>query len=478
MKIHRDGSKLIAMVAGFLTAIPSNASPLFRLPLAANTAVHYYYDHGGVTDWKCGGETYSGHNGTDFSGGPRGTSIYAAANGSLRERVDGYGDGYAGSPDGGGAGNHVVLDHGGGFHTWYMHMTVGSVTTKGTGSSIACSEKIGGVGTSGSSSGLHLHFGVYPDGVNYAHDDPYSGSCGGPISYWVNQNGGNPVTTCQGAPPPPPPSNYTPGDFSDDLRTDSVLWTPSTGLWKIRNSVSGAISQFNWGGTGDVPLIGNWTTATSGEAAVWRPSTGVWWIRFQSGVNAQVQWGLNGDIPVIGAWSGQMRDQAVFRPSNGNWYIRFGNTGGTVSLPWGANGDIPLVGNWSGSGMVDQVMFRPSTGTWYVRNGSTGAASSFVWGGNGDIPLIGAWSGRMRDAVAWRPSTGVWWIRFGDTGTNVSFQFGLPGDMPMVGNVFGHGVIDQIVFRPSTGTWYVRDGSNGAVWSYAFGSSADKLVHE
>jgi hypothetical protein len=277
----------------------------------------------------------------------------------------------------------------------------------------------------------------------------------------------------------PPPSSYTPGDFTANSRTDYVLWTPATGLWKIRDSAgTGAISSFNWGGTGDIPLIGNWTMATGAEAAVWRPSTGVWWIRFQSGANAQVQWGSNGDIPLIGAWSGQMRDQAVFRPSNGTWYIRFGNTGSTATVPWGANGDIPLVGNWSGSGMVDQVMFRPSAGIWYVRNGATGAASSFAWGGNGDVPLIGEWSGRMRDAIAWRPSTGTWYIRFGDTGSNVSFQFGLNGDMPMVGNVFGHGVVDQILFRPSNGTWYVRDGSNGTVWTVAFGGSGDKLVHE
>lgn len=195
------------VVLGLLTAISANAGPLFRLPLAVDTSVHYFYDDnrssGVSVDWNCGGSTYDNHNGTDFSGGPRGTAIYAAAVGTLKEKVDGFGDGYVGSPDGGGAGNHVVINHGGSpnWHTWYMHMTAGSVTTKGVGSSIACGEKIGGVGTSGSSSGLHLHFGVYPDGPNFVHDDPYAGPCGGPLSYWVNQNGGHPTTTCQGGSP-------------------------------------------------------------------------------------------------------------------------------------------------------------------------------------------------------------------------------------------------------------------------------------
>jgi murein DD-endopeptidase MepM/ murein hydrolase activator NlpD len=167
--------------------------------LAVNTSVHYYYDHdssSGISDWKCGSETYDGHRGTDFSGGPRGTPIYAAHSGTLGYKIDGFGDGFYGSTDGGGFGNHVRLDHAENMATWYGHMTIGSVTTKSVGSSIACSEQIGGVGTSGSSTGLHLHFEPRVSGVG---DDPYTGSCGGPICWWVNQNGGSPTTQCQGA---------------------------------------------------------------------------------------------------------------------------------------------------------------------------------------------------------------------------------------------------------------------------------------
>ncbi len=176
-------------------AFPAQAV-LFRLPLASNTTTHYYYDHGSTTDWKCGNETYSGHRGTDFSGGPRGKAIYAGAVGTLHSKIDGFGDGSWGSTDGGGFGNHVRVSHSGGFLSIYAHMTAGSVTSKSTGSAIACGEQIGGVGTSGNSTGLHLHFEVR---VNNVADDPYQGACGGPLTYWVNQNNGNPVTTCEGA---------------------------------------------------------------------------------------------------------------------------------------------------------------------------------------------------------------------------------------------------------------------------------------
>ncbi|MDB6025998.1 MAG: N-acetylmuramoyl-L-alanine amidase [Verrucomicrobiales bacterium] len=245
------------LIGAALFAVPfAQSSPLFRLPLSSDTSVHYYYDDnrasGPLTDWACGSSTYDNHNGTDFSGGPRGRAIFAAANGTLKEKVDGFGDGFVGSTAGGGAGNHVVINHGGSpnFHTWYMHMTAGSVTTKGVGASISCSEQIGGVGTSGSSSGLHLHFGVYPDGPNFTHDDPFSGSCGGPISYWVNQNGGHPVTTCQGG-----------GTATIVVDNSSANFTASTG-WATGTSATdknGADYRFH-------------STSPASDQAVWNAS--------------------------------------------------------------------------------------------------------------------------------------------------------------------------------------------------------------
>ena len=204
---------------------------LFRLPLAVNTSVHYYYDHdtsSGIYDWKCGSETYDGHRGTDFSGGPRGTPIYAAADGTLDYKIDGFGDGYVGSTDGAGFGNHVRLLHPGSLYTYYGHMTIGSVTTKTVGSAIACSEQIGGVGTSGSSSGLHLHF--EPRTTGGTAIDPYSGSCNSPTSMWVNQGSGSPSTTCEGTGNHPPTlpgaPTVSPGTVTASGAT--ITWGAST----------------------------------------------------------------------------------------------------------------------------------------------------------------------------------------------------------------------------------------------------------
>ena len=188
---------VIFFLAKFILTTQSAEAVTFRLPLSSDTSVHYYYDHDSsseILDWQCGTKTYNGHRGTDFSGGPRGGNIYAAAEGTLDYKIDGFGDGFIGSTDGGGFGNYVRLDHGNGLKTYYAHMTSGSVTSKSISSNISCSEQIGGVGTSGSSSGLHLHFEPRLNGEGF---DPYAGSCSESTSWWVDQGTDSPSTTCE-----------------------------------------------------------------------------------------------------------------------------------------------------------------------------------------------------------------------------------------------------------------------------------------
>jgi murein DD-endopeptidase MepM/ murein hydrolase activator NlpD len=88
------------------------------------------------------------HEGIDISA-PAGTAIHAAAAGTII---------FAGWM--GGYGNMVIIDHGGGLATAYAHM---SSIWIGSGS-VARGASIGGVGTTGSSTGNHLHFEVRVNG--------------------------------------------------------------------------------------------------------------------------------------------------------------------------------------------------------------------------------------------------------------------------------------------------------------------------
>lgn len=233
---------------------------LFRLPLASNAVGHYYFDHSGpgsISDWKCQTETYDGHLGTDF-GAARYTAIYAAAVGTLAAKQDGWGDGSL-STDPSHA-NYVIVNHASGMRTLYWHMQINTVTTKGIGSGIACGEQIGQVGNSGMTSGPHLHFEPQLNGVA---DDPYAGSCGGPISWWVNQNNGNPTTTCEA----PAKTGRTVDNNSGGF---SVV-----GTWATGSSATDKFgADYRYHSTAPVSEPAQWTTAlnTSGTWNVW-----AWW---------------------------------------------------------------------------------------------------------------------------------------------------------------------------------------------------------
>lgn len=169
--------------------------PRYRYPLSYHPAGNrYYYDNNSgaaATSWLCNGQTYNGHRGSDYPA-PCGTAIYAGHGGSVSVRNDGCPNvGFWGSTCGGGFGNYVKLNNGFNWYSIYAHMQAGTPIGY---VAVACGQYIG---TSGNSTGCHLHFEVQHYG--YPADDPYAGSCSGPESFWCNQNGdgaGFPSRSC------------------------------------------------------------------------------------------------------------------------------------------------------------------------------------------------------------------------------------------------------------------------------------------
>ena len=91
------------------------------------------------------------HNGVDLTG-PEGTPIVATRSGYVTTAA--Y--------QAGGAGNYVSLSHGDGFGSIYMHMTHYVVKY---GQYVEAGQIIGYMGTTGGSTGVHLHFGISYNGV-------------------------------------------------------------------------------------------------------------------------------------------------------------------------------------------------------------------------------------------------------------------------------------------------------------------------
>lgn len=68
----------------------------------------------------------------------------------------------AGWPDGFGYGNRIIIDHGNGFQTLYGHLSSISVSV---GQTVNRGDVIGRMGTTGRSSGVHLHFEIRQGGA-------------------------------------------------------------------------------------------------------------------------------------------------------------------------------------------------------------------------------------------------------------------------------------------------------------------------
>lgn len=101
-----------------------------------------------------------GHNGIDFAA-PTGTPIMAAGPGRVSS---------AGWSSYGG-GNEIHIDHPNGLQTWYAHLSSFAVKL---GQMVSGGSKIGEVGSTGKSTGPHLHYMVMNGGwPNYVNPAPY-----------------------------------------------------------------------------------------------------------------------------------------------------------------------------------------------------------------------------------------------------------------------------------------------------------------
>lgn len=104
-------------------------------------------------------KTKSVHTGVDI-GAPSGSNIVAAADGTVI--AAGYNSAY---------GNYIIIDHGGGVSTLYGHM---SAFVAHNGDAVMANQLIGKVGSTGLSTGPHLHFEVRKNGA-HTSPNPYIG---------------------------------------------------------------------------------------------------------------------------------------------------------------------------------------------------------------------------------------------------------------------------------------------------------------
>ncbi len=148
-----------------------------------------------IGDFNCGTNTYDGHKGTDIAIFPFPfykmdnllVEVIAGAPGTIVDKSDGNFDRNCASNSL--TANYVVIQQADGSYALYWHMKSGSITTKAIGQTVVAGEYLGIVGSSGSSSGPHLHFEVWSGSSSSTVNDPFYGNCNllNNNSWWISQ---------------------------------------------------------------------------------------------------------------------------------------------------------------------------------------------------------------------------------------------------------------------------------------------------
>lgn len=216
--IYKELNENIALLKRNNNLAFSNSSrgnhPLFIWPVQKASNVNYssiwgisnYVDHNPntpnqLTDYNCGTKTYDttsgyNHQGIDVFSWPFSwyamdndqVEIIAAAPGQIIAKGDGNFDRSCDfsttTPW-----NAVYVQHSDGSIAWYGHLKNGSLTTKNIGDMVAEGEFLGIMGSSGVSTGPHLHFEVHTDNTYNQLVDPYTGTCNtmNVDSWWQSQ---------------------------------------------------------------------------------------------------------------------------------------------------------------------------------------------------------------------------------------------------------------------------------------------------
>lgn len=198
----------------------NRSTPQYRFPLKVKDgrnetslwAVSNYVDHksqytsnsndeSSVLDYNCGTRSYDidgyNHQGTDIFLWPfqwvlmnnDDVEIVAAEAGTILYKHDGEDDQNCSFCTGQCEWNAVYVTHTDGSVGWYGHMKKNSLTTKDIGETVEKGEYLGVVGSSGNSTGAHLHFEVYTDNSYDNLIDPYEGTCNAlnSSSWWEEQ---------------------------------------------------------------------------------------------------------------------------------------------------------------------------------------------------------------------------------------------------------------------------------------------------
>lgn len=389
----RAGGLLTVLAAGLVLSIGAGALPAYAAPL---TEFQMPFPCG--ESWT--GSTRASHspsakaidwNRLDDEGDP----VVAAAPGVVTTVVRGT-TGY---------GQWVRVTHDGGESSLYAHLQSIAVAE---GQAVDQGALVGAVGSTGRSTGPHLHFeerdakGVvapYFDGVEFVFgstlvsrncvDVPVAGNfLGTPeaelavfrrtaaASFLVNRGDRNPKTIRFGTSVDAP----VVGDWDGDGRVNAGVRTPATRTFQLQTPAG--VTAIVFGSAADLPVAGDWDGDGVWEVGVRRAARSVFRLRAADGSVSVVGLGDRDDLPVTGDWDGDGRtDVGVFDSATAVFTLRIVDGDGLAwlaTVPFGVPGDLPVTGDWDANGRTDVGVWSPATAVFSERRAPAPTAARAV----------------------------------------------------------------------------------------------------
>lgn len=347
----------LALVVGSSLAVVTTSEPAVAAQGAMVTPAN-----GHVTGTPAGYcADGSSHQGVDIARwGGSSLTVVAAAAGVVRTSKN----------DSGGFGSHIVIDHGNGYTTTYGHLVYDSMLVR-AGATVAAGQTIGTMGTTGHSTGVHLHFEVRLNGSIPSGWWNPSFPCDGNVTLGTPINWSFPGLGSSGG------GLITPGDFNGDghpdllsirANGDLALYTSNgTGAWLDAfgavvgsgwNDFSHAFSPGDFNNDGKSDVIG---VLPNGDMLLYLGNGAGGWI---NGVGTLLATGatfasfiapgdFNGDgnRDVIGVTAGG--DLSLYRGNGSGGWV--GSTGTPIGAGFAGTKFLYGAGDFSGDGKADIV---------------------------------------------------------------------------------------------------------------------------
>lgn len=226
---------------------------------------------------------------------------------------------------------------------------------------------------------------------------------------------------------------------------------PSSGMWYLRDPVSGETTSFYYGNPGDYPMMGDWDCDGVDTPGLYRQSDGHVYLRnrnSQGVADSYFFFGNPGDVPLAGDFNGDGCDAvSVFRPPESRVFVinelgsdADGLGAAEFDYVFGNPGDSAFVGDFDGDGVDTVGLHRESTGLVYFRNDHTqgNAHVSFVYGNPDDKIIAGKWTdSHSQDTVGiFRPSLGTFFLSYTNQAGNAdeSIGYGNRSQLPVAGH--------------------------------------------